>query len=76
MNYSNYKVEGLKESSIISNTQIRELNKESRLSWVGGHSLIADDSRAYFYKENEHGKALFMHITGNRKSTYFVAKFN
>ena len=76
MDYSNYKVDGLKEGSVVSNAEIRELNKENKLNWHEGQRLIADDSRVYFYKENEKGKALFMHITGNRKATYFVAKFN
>ena len=73
MKFTNYKVDGLTAKSSLTNSEIKELDKENKLNWVGGNRLIADDSRTYFHKENENGKALFMHITGN--ATYFVAKF-
>lgn len=73
----NYNVNGLENANqILSISEIRNLNKYNKLKWVGGCMPIADDNRLYFFKENNNGKALFMHVIGERTSTFFVAKFN
>lgn len=76
MNTRNYNVNGFKNvNQILSNSEIKNLNKENKLNWKSGHQLIFDNNRVYFFKENEQGKVLFMHITGRRNSTFLVAKF-